>query len=94
LIKPEELINKLCGPTTFIGQIPPDISEDKNLPYPCNYAPAYLCFPRASVAAEIAYQCFQNGEGIDPQELLPNYIRRSDAEEKRLTHGTTAQSKQ
>ncbi len=88
LIKPEELINKLCGPTTFTGQI--EIPDIKKLAYPCTYAPAYLCYPRASVAAEVCYRCFQNGEGIDPQELQPNYIRRSDAEEKRLS----AQSKQ
>lgn len=92
LIKPDELINKICGPTTFTGQI--EAFDRKNLAYPCTYAPAYLCTPRASVAAEISYSRFQNGEGIDPAELQPNYIRRSDAEEKRLSGDTAAQSKQ
>jgi tRNA threonylcarbamoyladenosine biosynthesis protein TsaB len=84
LIKSEALMEKLCGPTMFTGEAEFVASTVKISSYPCTKAPAYLCLPRASVAAEEAYRRFRNKEGVDCQELNPYYIRRSDAEEKRL----------
>jgi tRNA threonylcarbamoyladenosine biosynthesis protein TsaB len=81
LLKPENL--KICGPTIFTGEANVMTSYIKDLSHPCTQAPKFLCIPRASVAAEYAYRRFQNDEGIDPDDLYPYYIRRSDAEEKK-----------
>jgi tRNA threonylcarbamoyladenosine biosynthesis protein TsaB len=84
LIKPSALTDKICGPTIFTGEVDLAISEIRSISYPWKRVPAQLSIPRASVAAEDAYRRIQNGEGVDPDALYPYYIRRSDAEEKRL----------
>ncbi len=42
--------------------------------------------PQASVVGQMGYKLFQAGELVDPVQLVPNYYRKSAAEEKAITN--------
>ncbi len=52
--------------------------------------PAAWAQPRAEVVAHLGLQAFLAGGAVDPDALVPHYLRVSDAERKRKEKGTHA----
>ena len=80
--KPESILDKCCEPTLFVG--------DGSLVYRslivrqmddrAHFAPDYLNLPRAAGAAQLAFDAWQRGQGKSAEQLLPVYLRASEAE--------------
>jgi tRNA threonylcarbamoyladenosine biosynthesis protein TsaB len=84
----EELVSILqksnfdSGFVMFLGDGVP-VYKEKILSYlgeRAIFAPAPLSFPRGAVAAQLGWKLLQQGLGLHPFELLPEYIRLSEAE--------------
>jgi tRNA threonylcarbamoyladenosine biosynthesis protein TsaB len=81
-IAPERLLEKLEGPTVFIGDgavTYKDVIVEK-MRSDAIYPASSLMSPAASAVAEIALEMLKQGIDVDPQALTPFYIRRSEAE--------------
>ncbi|MDZ4656458.1 MAG: tRNA (adenosine(37)-N6)-threonylcarbamoyltransferase complex dimerization subunit type 1 TsaB [Bythopirellula sp.] len=61
---------------------PPLAQLAERLPAGVNVVDAKLWQPQASVVGQLSYKLFQTGELVDPVQLVPNYYRKSAAEEK------------
>ena len=57
----------------------------ERLPTGVTTVDARLWQPQASVTGQLGYELFQEGELVDPVQLVPNYYRKSAAEEKAST---------
>lgn len=81
----EEWVTQLSVGDLVVG--PPLAQLASQLPAGVTAVDASLWQPQASVVGQLGYTLFQNGETVDPVQLVPNYYRKSAAEEKssRLT---------
>ncbi|MDD4236969.1 MAG: tRNA (adenosine(37)-N6)-threonylcarbamoyltransferase complex dimerization subunit type 1 TsaB [Desulfotomaculaceae bacterium] len=84
-IGPLQLAEILLGymrPVTFLGDgVPVYGSQLRDaLGSIARLAPLAASFPRGAAVAELGLAALQEGRGIDPSALLPEYIRLSEAE--------------
>ena len=81
-IFPSQLIEEITEPTLAVGEgfraYSEIFSQKKNL----IYAGKEFDYPRAEIIAHLAYERFQKGERDSLDELVPLYLRPSDAELK------------
>ncbi len=61
---------------------PPLAQLAERLPSGVSTVDSGLWQPQASVVGQLGYAAFQAGELVDPVQLVPNYYRKSAAEEK------------
>jgi tRNA threonylcarbamoyladenosine biosynthesis protein TsaB len=61
---------------------PPLAQLNSRLPTGVSAIDPSLWQPQASVVGQLGYKAFQAGELVDPIQLVPNYYRKSAAEEK------------
>ncbi len=87
-VKPGDLVQLLMQwpnrAFTFLGdgvdqyyEIFEDLLKDKAV-----FAPAAVNLPRGSSVAELGFIRLQAGQGVNPVDLTPNYVRLSEAEVK------------
>ncbi|PLX83957.1 MAG: tRNA (adenosine(37)-N6)-threonylcarbamoyltransferase complex dimerization subunit type 1 TsaB [Desulfuromonas sp.] len=80
--KPESIVDECNEPTLFVGDgalvYRPLIV--RQLGDRAHFAPDYLNLPRAAGAALLAFDAWQRGEGKPPEQVLPVYLRASEAE--------------
>ena len=82
VIKPEKLLSEISGETLFVGNgalvyrslIVRQLSER------AHFAPAFLNLPRAGAAAVLALHEWSSGRTFSADELMPLYLRPSEAE--------------
>jgi len=82
VIKPEKLLSEISGETLFVGNgalvyrslIVRQLSER------AHFAPAFLNLPRAGAAAVLALHEWNSGRTFSADELMPLYLRPSEAE--------------
>ncbi len=82
VIKPDELLATIQEETVFVGngalvyrELIVEKLEDKAL-----FAPSFMNLPRASAAASLALRQWEAGQRLSADELMPNYLRPSEAE--------------
>ena len=63
---------------------PPLTRLKDRLPPNVTLAPAELWAPRAEEVGHLGIAALERGESVDPMQLVPNYYRRSAAEEKAI----------
>lgn len=82
VISPENLADWITGPTIFVGDGALRYREQLTslLGERAIFAPPHTHLPRASNGALIAHAALQRGDSISPAELLPVYLRLSEAE--------------
>ncbi|MCK4508411.1 MAG: tRNA (adenosine(37)-N6)-threonylcarbamoyltransferase complex dimerization subunit type 1 TsaB [Desulfuromonadales bacterium] len=82
VIKPEKLLADISGETLFVGNgalvYRPLIV--RQLADRAHFAPAFLNLPRAGAAAALALREWQSGCTFSAHELMPLYLRPSEAE--------------
>lgn len=87
-VSPEELaefLGKYRRGVTFLGDGVPVYKEVlKGLVDRASFAPAAASFPRGAGVAELGITELLKGGGVDPLQLIPGYIRLSEAEVKWL----------
>jgi len=82
VVKPEELLAEITGETLFVGNgalvyrtlIVRQLAERAHFP------PAFLNLPRAGAAAALALHEWGAGRTLSADELMPIYLRPSEAE--------------
>lgn len=82
VLAPEKLLASLSGPTIFVGdgaykyqeQIISEMGAD------AHFAPVAQNIPRPVNGAILAAEAYSKGNTINPQSLLPTYLRLSEAE--------------
>lgn len=77
-----QMDNGYSGLVMFLGDGVP-VYQEKILTYLGSraiFAPPALSFPRGAVAAQIGLKLLKKGLAVNPLELLPEYIRLSEAE--------------
>lgn len=82
VIKPAELLDNLPDKVIFVGN-GADVYKDMitaEMGDRAGFAPAFLNLPRASSAAFLALKAWDSGEETSADELMPNYLRPSEAE--------------
>lgn len=82
VIKPAELLDEINEETLFVGNgamVYRRVIMEK-LPEKACFAPAYLNFPRAAAAAALALREWESGRICSADQLMPNYLRPSEAE--------------
>ncbi len=83
-VDPKEWIMRIKAPCLFVGNgavLYRDLIEQE-LGDQARFAPPYLNMPQAAVAAWIGMRQIKKGRTVDIASLVPNYIRKSDAEIK------------
>lgn len=91
-VRPEAILSQLSGPTLFVGDgaqkyrdlIQNTLTSQAIFADDCHHTPRPAC---GIVLAEAA---FANGLAVPPEQLLPNYLRLSEAELLRQKHLNTA----
>jgi tRNA threonylcarbamoyladenosine biosynthesis protein TsaB len=81
---------KACpGPILFTGDGVPVFRERiaGTFGSKARFAPAHLCMQRASAAAVLAADYGRRGKWIPGSELMPFYLRTSQAEQRRVDKG-------
>ncbi|MDD4335230.1 MAG: tRNA (adenosine(37)-N6)-threonylcarbamoyltransferase complex dimerization subunit type 1 TsaB [Desulfotomaculaceae bacterium] len=84
-VHPEKLVDillKLDGPVIFAGDGVSHYADvfKAGLGDLARFAPAMSNFPRGAAVAELGLAAFQEGRGMTPADLRPEYIRPSEAE--------------
>ena len=85
LLEPAELAKQVSTPVIFTGDAV-TVYEDllaQQLGHKAYFAPVPLRYPRAAWTAQLGLEKFKSGQQTDAQGLLPVYIRRPEAEEKK-----------
>ena len=90
--KTSEPVTRILSIDSWLSQLrtgdsvvgPPLAQLKEHLPTGVTAADEKLWQPQASVVGELGYQLFQQGCTVDPIQLVPNYYRKSAAEEKFL----------
>lgn len=86
VLAPGELANQISGPCLFVGDGVERYSEI--IQECCGHHTAVLplaaVLPCGSVVARLAWMRFKQGDHDDVSQLVPQYIRRSDAERNRM----------
>jgi tRNA threonylcarbamoyladenosine biosynthesis protein TsaB len=82
VIKPEKLLDDLSGETLFVGNGAMVYRSliVRQLAERAHFAPAFLNLPRAGAAAALALREWQSGRTFSADELMPMYLRPSEAE--------------
>jgi len=92
-VDPEEWIMQIKAPCLFVGNgavLHGDFIKQK-IGDQARFAPPYLNMPQAVVAARIGMRQIEKGRTVDIASLVPNYIRKSDAEIKLESKDTALQ---
>ncbi len=81
-IAPEQLLEQLEGSMLFIGDGALRYREliIERLGSCAQFAEEHLNYPKASAGAALALSRLRSGETVSPVELLPRYLRLSEAE--------------
>jgi tRNA threonylcarbamoyladenosine biosynthesis protein TsaB len=79
VIKPEKLLDDLSGETLFVGN-GAMVYRSLIVRQLAHFAPAFLNLPRAGAAAALALREWQSGRTFSADELMPMYLRPSEAE--------------
>ena len=82
VIKPETLMAEIPGETLFVGSgaLAYRSLIVRQLGGHAHFAPVYLNLPRAAAAAALAWHEWQAGRTLSAEELMPAYLRPSEAE--------------
>lgn len=82
VVKPEILLADLSGETLFVGNgaLVYRSLIVRQLAGRAHFAPAFLNLPRAGAAAALALSEWQAGRLFSSDELMPTYLRPSEAE--------------
>ncbi|WP_066638320.1 tRNA (adenosine(37)-N6)-threonylcarbamoyltransferase complex dimerization subunit type 1 TsaB [Desulfolucanica intricata] len=77
-----EILDKYGSRVTFVGDGVPVYQEEliKYFGKRAVFAPPALSFPRGAVTAQLGMEKFKQGLGVKPLDLLPEYLRLSEAE--------------
>lgn len=77
-----ELLSEMNRPVLFLGDGVPVYRKEleEGLGELACFTPLASNFPRGAAVAEMGLVAFQNGRGVDPMLLQPDYIRPSEAE--------------
>ena len=82
VVKPEILLSEITSDTLFIGNgaLAYRSLITRHLADRAHFAPAFLNLPRAGAAASLAFREWQSGNTFSADELMPTYLRPSEAE--------------
>lgn len=82
VVKPEKLLADITGETLFVGNgaLVYRSLIVRQLAGRAHFVPAFLNLPRAAAAAALALREWQAGRTFSADELMPSYIRPSEAE--------------
>jgi tRNA threonylcarbamoyladenosine biosynthesis protein TsaB len=82
VIKPENLLAEIAGETLFVGNGAMVYRSliVRLMAGRAHFAPTFLNLPRAGAAAALALQAWQAGRTLSAAELMPSYLRLSEAE--------------
>ncbi len=82
VIKPEILLSEITDETLFVGNgaLVYRSLIVRQLAERAHFAPAFLNLPRAAAAAALALHEWQSGRTFSADELMPSYLRPSEAE--------------
>ena len=86
VLSPQELAHHITGPCLFVGdgvERYGDIIREHCGPH-TEFLPLAAVPPRGGIVARLAWMRFKQGDHDDVSQLVPHYIRRSDAERNRL----------
>ncbi len=86
VLSPQELASQISAPCLFVGdgvERYGDIIREHCGPQPA-FLPLSAVPPRGGIVARLAWARFKQGGHDDVAQLVPHYIRRSDAERNRL----------
>jgi len=88
-IGPEKLVELIEEPCLFVGSGAQRYQGfiASRIPAHANFVPGSLNIMSAASIAEIGLAEWKAGNGLDPSELVPNYIRRCEAEIQREENG-------
>ena len=82
VVKPETLLQEINGETLFIGN-GSEVYRTlivKQLAARAHFVPTFLALPRAGAAAALALRAWEAGNTFSAEELMPVYLRPSEAE--------------
>jgi tRNA threonylcarbamoyladenosine biosynthesis protein TsaB len=82
VIKPEILLSEIKSETLFVGNgaLAYRTLITRQLAGRAHFAPTFLNLPRAGAAAALALREWQSGHTFSADELMPTYLRPSEAE--------------
>lgn len=82
VVKPDALLSDIVGETLFVGNgsLVYRSLIVRHLASQAHFAPAFLSLPRAGAAAAIGLSEWQAGNFLSADELMPLYLRPSEAE--------------
>jgi len=82
VVKPEKLLAEITGDTLFVGNgaLVYRSLIVRQLASRAHFAPDFLNLPRAGAAAVLALSEWQAGRTFSPDEMMPSYLRPSEAE--------------
>ena len=82
VVKPEKLLAEITGDTLFVGNgtLVYRSLIVRQLASRAHFAPDFLNLPRAGAAAVLALSEWQAGRIFSPDEMMPSYLRPSEAE--------------
>jgi tRNA threonylcarbamoyladenosine biosynthesis protein TsaB len=82
VLKPDDILAELKGETLFIGNGATVYRTliVKHLAERAHFVPGYLALPRAGAAAALALREWEAGNTFSAEELMPVYLRPSEAE--------------
>lgn len=85
LLEPAQLAGLVSTPVIFTGDAVAAYGDllAQQLGHKAYFAPVPLRYPRAAWTAQSGLEKFKSGLQVDAQDLLPVYIRRPEAEEKK-----------
>lgn len=82
VMRPERLLDDLPEETLFVGSGAAVYRSliVRRMAGRAHFAPEFLNLPRASAAAALALNAWESGQHFSADELMPNYLRPSEAE--------------
>lgn len=80
ILSVDDWLAKLCPGDRVMGKPLKQLVE--RLPEGVTTVPDKYWHPRAGVVGQLGYDAFLKGMSVDPMQLVPNYYRKSAAEEK------------
>jgi tRNA threonylcarbamoyladenosine biosynthesis protein TsaB len=82
VVKPEKLLAEITSDTLFVGNgaLVYRSLIVRQLASRAHFAPDFLSLPRAGAAAVLAHSEWQAGRTFSPDEMMPSYLRPSEAE--------------
>ena len=82
MVKPEKLLSEITADTLFVGNgaLVYRSLIVRQLASRAHFAPDFLNLPRAGAAAVLAHSEWQAGGTFSAEEMMPSYLRPSEAE--------------